>query len=259
MTHTPNISREDRDKLFARMRDETLTDAQRKTARDDLIVACLPIVDNVTRRFRGYGDLDHEDIYQIGCVALIGAIDAAHTSYWAYATRRVAGDVASAVSKATLQPSIGKDTLRRARKVRETVYRHTETVTFTDAIDAAARDHDITREQVIDALIVTANPVSLDAPTVTGDPKGTRIADPDPTPEDTAIHADETSRVLALLHTLPMVERVTISRQIGLHPGSTKPSDIARDLGVNVSVVSRAQRVGWARLRHPCRTAGLTV
>ncbi|WP_054811914.1 SigB/SigF/SigG family RNA polymerase sigma factor [Nocardia arizonensis] len=49
-------------------------DPHRAVVREEIIGMCLPLAGNIARKFSGRG-VDEEDLYQVACVGLLGAVD----------------------------------------------------------------------------------------------------------------------------------------------------------------------------------------
>ncbi|WP_370249529.1 RNA polymerase sigma factor SigF [Nocardioides sp.] len=82
--------------LFALTRDPERSDAERSTARDDLVHLHLPLVEHCARRFRNRGE-PYEDLVQVGTIGLIKSIDRFDTDrgveFSTYATPTVIGEI----------------------------------------------------------------------------------------------------------------------------------------------------------------------
>ncbi len=82
--------------LFAVLRGDQVSDAQRATARDDLVHLHLSLVEHCARRFRNRGE-PFEDLVQVGTIGLIKAVDRFETDrgveFSTYATPTIIGEI----------------------------------------------------------------------------------------------------------------------------------------------------------------------
>ena len=82
--------------LFAVLRGDEASEAQRATARDDLVHLHLSLVEHCARRFRNRGE-PFEDLVQVGTIGLIKAVDRFETDrgveFSTYATPTVIGEI----------------------------------------------------------------------------------------------------------------------------------------------------------------------
>jgi RNA polymerase sigma-B factor len=82
--------------LFATLRGDEATEAERSVARDDLVHLHLSLVEHCARRFRNRGE-PFEDLVQVGTIGLIKAVDRFETDrgveFSTYATPTVIGEI----------------------------------------------------------------------------------------------------------------------------------------------------------------------
>ncbi|PUA80281.1 RNA polymerase sigma factor SigF [Nocardioides currus] len=90
------ITRQRSAAFFATFRDEEASQAERTTAREDLVRLHLPLVEHCARRFRNRGE-PHEDLVQVGTIGLIKAVDRFETDrgveFSTYATPTIIGEI----------------------------------------------------------------------------------------------------------------------------------------------------------------------
>ncbi len=82
--------------LFAVFRGDDSSDAERETAREDLVHLHLPLVEHCARRFRNRGE-PFEDLVQVGTIGLIKSVDRFDTErgveFSTYATPTIIGEI----------------------------------------------------------------------------------------------------------------------------------------------------------------------
>ena len=153
----PVLSPEQTEALFLRAHEG---DAQ---ARDTLIEGNLRLVLSVIQRFAGRGE-NADDLFQVGCVGLIKAIDNFDTSqnvrFSTYGVPMIIGEIrrylrdnsAVRISRST------RDTAYRVLQAREKLQREQQR---EPTVEQIARELGIAREEVVFAMDAVVDPVSL--------------------------------------------------------------------------------------------------
>lgn len=156
----PVLTSSEMEELFRRLRDGD-TDA-----RETLVKGNLRLVLSVIQRFSGRGE-NADDLFQIGCVGLIKAIDnfdvTQNVRFSTYGVPMIIGEIrrylrdnsSIRVSRST------RDTAYRILQVREKLQREQQK---EPTVEQIARELDIPKEEVVFALDAVADPVSLFEP-----------------------------------------------------------------------------------------------
>lgn len=156
----PVLSPEETDELFRGARSGD------KAARDKLIESNLRLVLSVIQRFSGRGE-NADDLFQVGCVGLIKAIDnfdiSQNVRFSTYGVPMIIGEIrrylrdnsAVRVSRST------RDTAYRVLQAREKLQREQQR---EPTVEQIARELDIPREDVVFAMDAVVDPVSLFEP-----------------------------------------------------------------------------------------------
>ena len=142
------------------------TKAGDQAARQELIEGNLRLVLSVIQRFSGRGE-NADDLFQVGCVGLIKAIDGFDLSqpvrFSTYGVPMIIGEIRRYLRD--------NSTLRVSRSMRDTAYRVLQTKEKFMAehqrepsIDEIAKALDLKREDVVFALDAVLDPVSLYEP-----------------------------------------------------------------------------------------------
>ena len=153
----PTLTAEEMNTLFRRCRSG---DAR---AREQLVEGNLRLVLSVIQRFSGRGE-NADDLFQVGCVGLIKAIDNFDTTqnvrFSTYGVPMIIGEIrrylrdnsAIRVSRST------RDTAYRVLQAREKLQRETQR---EPTVEQIAKELDIPREDVVFAMDAVVDPVSL--------------------------------------------------------------------------------------------------
>ncbi len=137
-----------------------------KKAREDLIHGNLRLVLSVVQRFSNRGET-MDDLFQVGCVGLIKAIDNFDTShnvrFSTYAVPMIIGEIRRYLrdnNSIRVSRSI-KDTAYRAMQVKEKLISKNKS---EPTVDEIAKELGIKREEVVIALESVVEPMSLYEP-----------------------------------------------------------------------------------------------
>lgn len=153
----PTLTGEETDELFRRFRSGD------KAAREALVEGNLRLVLSVIQRFAGRGE-NADDLFQVGCVGLIKAIDnfdvSQNVRFSTYGVPMIIGEIrrylrdnsALRVSRST------RDTAYRVLQAREKLQREQQR---EPTVEQIARELDIPREEVVFAMDAVVDPVSL--------------------------------------------------------------------------------------------------
>ena len=156
----PTLSGAEMDELFRRCK------AGDESARDRLVEGNLRLVLSVIQRFAGRGE-NADDLFQVGCVGLIKAIDnfdvSQNVRFSTYGVPMIIGEIrrylrdnsAIRVSRST------RDTAYRVLQAREKLQREQQR---EPTVEQIARELDIPREEVVFAMDAVVDPVSLFEP-----------------------------------------------------------------------------------------------
>ena len=137
-----------------------------KSARDKLIEGNLRLVLSVIQRFTGRGEI-MDDLFQIGCIGLIKAIDNFDTEHGVrfstYAVPMIIGEIRRYLrdnNSIRVSRSI-KDTAYKAMQVKERLINQTQR---EPAVEEIAKELGLPKENVVIALESIVDPVSLYEP-----------------------------------------------------------------------------------------------
>ncbi len=156
----PILSREEKDKLFIKIK------AGDMKARETFIQGNLRLVLSVIQRF-GNRDENPDDLFQVGCIGLIKAIDnfdlSQNVQFSTYAVPMIIGEIRRYLrdNNAIRVSRSLKDTAYKALGVREKLINQNSK---EPTISEIAKELDIPKENIVFALDAIADPVSLFEP-----------------------------------------------------------------------------------------------
>jgi RNA polymerase sporulation-specific sigma factor len=160
----PLLKNEEKERLFARIQDGDMT------ARETYIEGNLRLVLSVIKRFSSSNE-NVDDLFQIGCIGLIKAIDNFDTSlnvkFSTYAVPMILGEIRRFLrdnsSSIRVSRSL-KDTAYKAIYARETLTRRN---LKEPTIEEIASEVGISKEDIVYAMDAIQNPMSLYEPVFT--------------------------------------------------------------------------------------------
>lgn len=156
----PSLTSAEMDELFRRVQ---CGDAQ---ARELLVEGNLRLVLSVIQRFAGRGE-NADDLFQVGCVGLIKAIDnfdvSQNVRFSTYGVPMIIGEIRRYLrdNTAVRVSRSMRDTAYRVLQAREKLLREQQR---EPTVEQIARELDIPREEVVMAMDAVVDPVSLSEP-----------------------------------------------------------------------------------------------
>ena len=156
----PTLSTAEMDELFLRAKSGD------KNARETLVEGNLRLVLSVIQRFAGRGE-NADDLFQVGCVGLIKAIDnfdvSQNVRFSTYGVPMIIGEIRRYLrdNSAIRVSRSMRDTAYRVLQAREKLQREQQR---EPTVEQIARELDIPREEVVMAMDAVVDPVSLSEP-----------------------------------------------------------------------------------------------
>jgi RNA polymerase sporulation-specific sigma factor len=216
-------------------------------ARAALLEANLGLVHHVVRRFVAGGH-DAEELFQVGCLGLLKAIDRFEPergfAFATYACPLILGEIRRHLraAGAVAMPRDTRALARRARRLAEAEQRRTGREPTLPVLAAALA---VPAPELAAALAADAAPLSLDAP---GEDDAPPLGERLPSPGG---EAWERVLLAELLRQLPPRERRVIALRYLL---DRTQAEVGAALGVSQVQVSRLERRALERLRAAART-----
>lgn len=228
------LSNKEMSELFSRLKSGDAS------AKEELINGNLKLVLSIISKFRNK-DIDMNDLFQIGCVGLIKAVDNFDTSYGVmfstYAVPLILGEVKRLIRT--------NSSLRIARSIRDTAYKilkfkeEYSTIYGVEPTNAIiARELHIEEYEIRDALESLQEPMSIFEPIYNDGGDTIYLLDQI---SDVKNRSDGSDMILAMRDALSKIKdrerEILVSRYI---IGKTQ-SEIAYELGVSQAQISRIE------------------
>lgn len=156
----PTLSAAEMDALFLRVKDGD------EQARERLVEGNLRLVLSVIQRFAGRGE-NADDLFQVGCVGLIKAIDnfdvSQNVRFSTYGVPMIIGEIRRYLrdNSAIRVSRSMRDTAYRVLQAREKLQRESQR---EPTVEQIAKELNIPREEVVMAMDAVVDPVSLSEP-----------------------------------------------------------------------------------------------
>lgn len=237
----PILTNEEKDALFIQIRQG---DAE---AREQFIKGNLRLVLSVIRRFSSAGE-NVDDLFQIGCIGLIKAIDHFNTElgvrFSTYAVPMIIGEIRRFLRD--------NNALRVSRSLRDTAYRAMQSREALEkqlgrepTMDEIAQAAGLARREVTAALESVVEPISLEEPVYTDGGDAMYVIDQvrDPDGEDSWISGLQFRQTVAGL--TPREKRIMELRYL---QGKTQ-MEVAQEIGISQAQVSRLEKGALSQFR----------
>ena len=231
----PLLSREEKEELFVKIK------AGDEEARTTFINGNLRLVLSVIQRFYGRGETA-DDLFQVGCVGLIKAIDnfdlSQNVQFSTYAVPMIIGEV-----KRYLRDN---NSIRVSRSVRDLAYK---AIQFKEKyakengkephIDEIAKELGVEREEIIFSFDAIQDPVSLQEPIYSDGTENIYIIDQIKDNKNTDELWVENMTIAGALEKLNEKERTIVTKRF--FNGRTQ-MEVAEEIGISQAQVSRLEK-----------------
>lgn len=219
-----------------------------KEAREQLIAGNLRLVLSVVQKFAGRGE-SMDDLFQVGCIGLIKAIDAFDLSqnvqFSTYGVPMIAGELRRFLRD--------HSALRVSRSMRDTAYRvlqAKEKLTVRDGrepgVEQIARELGIPRQEVVFAMDSVCEPVSLYEPVFSDGGENTTVMDQIGDPRNNDEHwLEQIALTDAMRRLSPREKRILALR---FYDGRTQ-MEVAREVGISQAQVSRLEKNAISQIK----------
>ena len=241
-TKLPTLTAAETDALLHRAKDGDAA------AREKLVEGNLRLVLSVIQRFSGRGE-NADDLFQVGCVGLLKAIDNFDTSqnvrFSTYGVPMIIGEIRRFLRD--------NNALRVSRSLRDTAYRAMQSREALEkqlgrepTMDEIAQSAGLTRREVTAALESVVEPISLEEPIYTDGGDAMYVIDQvrDPDGEDSWISGLQFRQTVAGL--TPREKRIMELRYL---QGKTQ-MEVAREIGISQAQVSRLEKGALEQFHH---------
>jgi RNA polymerase sporulation-specific sigma factor len=216
-------------------------------ARDELIKGNLRLVLSVIQRFTNRGE-NLDDLFQVGCIGLIKAIDHFDTSqgvrFSTYGVPMIIGEIRRYLRD--------NNSIRVSRSLRDTAYKAMQLKEKMTAknnreptVEEIAKGLDIPREEVVVALESVVEPVSLYEPVFSDDGDTIYIMDQIGDKNDDNNWLDEIALKEAIRNLNSREKRILSMRYF---QGKTQ-MEVASEIGISQAQVSRLEKAALDKIK----------
>lgn len=231
----PVLTREEKEELFVKIKQGN------EEARDIFINGNLRLVLSVIQRFYGRGE-SADDLFQVGCVGLIKAIDnfdlSQNVQFSTYAVPMIIGEV-----KRYLRDN---NSIRVSRSVRDLAYKAMQ---FKEkyikengkepTIEMIAKELDVEKEEISFSFDAIQDPVSLQEPVYNDGSESIYIMDQVKDSKNTDELWAEKMTIMQAMKKLNEKEKMIITKRF--FDGRTQ-MEVAEEIGISQAQVSRLEK-----------------
>lgn len=238
----PLLSNEEKNELLKKVKNGD------KEARVDFINGNLRLVLSVVQRFGGRGE-NADDLFQIGCVGLIKAIDnfdiSLNVQFSTYAVPMIIGEIRRYLRD--------NNPIRVSRSMRDLAYRAlqvkeklTKENQKEPTVEAIAKELGVDKEEIVVSLDAIQDPVSLQEPIYNEGSESIYIMDQIKDTKNTDELWADNITITEAMKKLNEREKNIISRRF--FDGKTQ-MEIAEEIGISQAQVSRLEKTAIERIK----------
>ena len=238
----PLLSNEEKNELLKKVKNGD------KEAREDFINGNLRLVLSVVQRFGGRGE-NADDLFQIGCVGLIKAIDnfdiSLNVQFSTYAVPMIIGEIRRYLRD--------NNPIRVSRSMRDLAYRAlqikeklTKENQKEPAVEDIAKELGVDKEEIVVSLDAIQDPVSLQEPIYNEGSESIYIMDQIKDTKNTDELWADNITITEAMKKLNEREKSIISRRF--FDGKTQ-MEIAEEIGISQAQVSRLEKTAIERIK----------
>lgn len=239
----PLLSKKEKEELFIKIK------AGDEDARQTFINGNLRLVLSVIQRFYGRGE-SADDLFQVGCVGLIKAIDnfdlSQNVQFSTYAVPMIVGEV-----KRYLRDN---NSIRVSRSIRDLAYktiqfkeRYTKEHGKEPSIEEIAKELGVEKEEISFSLDAIQDPVSLQEPVYNDGAESIYIMDQVKDSKNTDEAWTEKMAIEGALAKLNEKEKMIIKKRF--FDGRTQ-MEVAEEIGISQAQVSRLEKSAISHIKR---------
>lgn len=221
-------------------------------ARQEFINGNLRLVLSIIRRFWGRGE-NADDLFQVGCVGLIKAIDnfdiSQNVQFSTYAVPMIVGEIRRYLrDNNTIRVSRSvRDLAYKAMGVKERIYNQEQREA---TIMEIAKELGVTKEDVIMSLDAIQEPVSLQEPAYSENTENLYLMDQIGDKKNTDDMWTQNLAISEAMKKLNEKEKMIINKRF--FEGRTQV-EVAEEIGISQAQVSRLERLAIGHIRRNFR------
>lgn len=238
----PLLSKEEKEELFVKIK------AGDEEARNKFINGNLRLVLSVIQRFCGRGE-SADDLFQVGCVGLIKAIDnfdlSQNVQFSTYAVPMIIGEV-----KRYLRDN---NSIRVSRSVRDLAYkviqfkeRYLKEYGKEPRIEEIAKELGVEKEEIGFSIDAIQDPVSLQEPIYNDGTENIYIIDQIKDSKNTDERWTEKMTIEGALNKLNKKEKMIVTKRF--FDGKTQ-MEVAEEIGISQAQVSRLEKTAIEHIK----------
>ena len=238
----PLLSKEEKEELFVKIK------AGDEEARNKFINGNLRLVLSVIQRFCGRGE-SADDLFQVGCVGLIKAIDnfdlSQNVQFSTYAVPMIIGEV-----KRYLRDN---NSIRVSRSVRDLAYkviqfkeRYLKENGKEPKIEEIAKELGVEKEEIGFSIDAIQDPVSLQEPIYNDGTENIYIIDQIKDSKNTDERWTEKMTIEGALNKLNKKEKMIVTKRF--FDGKTQ-MEVAEEIGISQAQVSRLEKTAIEHIK----------
>ena len=242
-SNLPLLSKEEKEALFVKIK------AGDEEARNTFINGNLRLVLSVIQRFYGRGE-NADDLFQVGCVGLIKAIDnfdlSQNVQFSTYAVPMIIGEV-----KRYLRDN---NSIRVSRSVRDLAYkviqfkeRYTKEHGKEPNVEEIAKELEVTKEDIAFSLDAIQDPVSLQEPVYNDGSESIYIMDQIKDSKNTDELWAEKITIKGAMEKLNEKEKMIINKRFF---DGRKQMEVAEEIGISQAQVSRLEKTAIQHIKR---------
>lgn len=239
----PLLSREEKEKLFIKIKNGD------EEARTTFINGNLRLVLSIIQRFYGRGE-SADDLFQVGCVGLIKAIDNFDTSqnvqFSTYAVPMIIGEV-----KRYLRDN---NSIRVSRSIRDLAYKaiqfkdkYTKEKGKEPKIEEIAKELGVEKEEIAFSFDAIQDPLSLQEPIYNDGTEKIYIIDQIKDNKNTDETWVENMTIAVAMEKLSSKEKMIVTKRF--FNGRTQ-MEVANEIGISQAQVSRLEKSAIEHIRR---------
>ena len=239
----PLLSKEEKEELFVKIK------AGDEDARNKFINGNLRLVLSVIQRFCGRGE-SADDLFQVGCVGLIKAIDnfdlSQNVQFSTYAVPMIIGEV-----KRYLRDN---NSIRVSRSVRDLAYkviqfkeRYLKENGKEPKIEEIAKELGVEKEEIGFSIDAIQDPVSLQEPIYNDGTENIYIIDQIRDSKNTDEHWTEKMTIEGALNRLNKKEKTIVTKRINKRKTQM---EVADEIGISQAQVSRLEKTAIEHIKR---------
>ena len=242
-SNLPVLSKEEKEELFIKIKEGD------EEARQKFIYGNLRLVVSVIQRFYGRGE-SADDLFQVGCVGLIKAIDnfdlSQNVQFSTYAVPMIIGEI-----KRYLRDN---NSIRVSRSIRDLAYkviqykeRYTRENNREPTIEEIAKELQVGTEEIAFSLEAIQDPVSLQEPVYNDGAESIYIMDQVKDIKNTDELWAEKMTIIQAMKKLNEKEKAIITKRF--FDGRTQ-MEVAEEIGISQAQVSRLEKNAIDRIKR---------